>query len=105
LIKRAPHPPPAAAGTSTSIIEEIHAEAHDPNATLLFAVSDEDRESKVNGIPKGFLGGRQKALDEFAPNAPEEFKKFLNDKQAGNKQLYEFYAGSPDVSAMTVGLS
>lgn len=98
LLKRAPHPPPATAGTSTSIIEEIHAAAHDPNATLLSSVSDEDRESKINGIPKGFLGGRQKALDEFAPNAPEEFKEFLTKKQQGNKQFYEFYTGNPDVS-------
>ena len=97
LIKRAPHPPPTSAHTSTSIIEEVHAEAHDPNATLLSAISDSDREAKIKGLPKGFLEGRQKALDQYAPNAPAEFKDFLEAKQKGNKEFLEFYTGNPDV--------
>jgi hypothetical protein len=43
---------------------QIHAAAHDPNATLLIATDDEDRRAKANGLPKGFLEGRQKALDK-----------------------------------------
>jgi hypothetical protein len=31
---------------------------------LLSARDDEDRTAKINGIPKGFLEGRQKALDK-----------------------------------------
>lgn len=99
LIKRAPHPPPTSAHTSTSIIEEVHAEAHDPNATLLSAISDSDREAKIKGLPKGFLEGRQKALDQYAPNAPAEFKDFLEAKQKGNKEFLEFYTGNPDENA------
>jgi len=102
ILKRAPHPPPTEAHTSTSIIEEVHAEAHDPNATLLSAVSDDDRENKKNGLPKAFLEGRQKALDKFAPDAPEEFKDFLQKKQQGNKAFLEFYTGNPDVSCCSV---
>jgi len=45
-------------------MHQTHAEAHDPNATLLFARNDEDREAKIKGVPKGFLEGRQKALDK-----------------------------------------
>ena len=98
ILKRAPHPPTVSAHASTSIIEEVHAEAHDPNMTLLSAVSDEDREAKKNGMPKAFLEGRQKALDKYAPDAPEEFKEFLQNKQKGNKAFLEFYTGEPDVS-------
>jgi hypothetical protein len=81
---------------------------------MLFSVSDEDRQAKINGVPKAFLEGRQKALDEwvsarfcrdvssgvarYTPNAPSEFKKFLETKQKENKQLLEFYTGEPDVS-------
>jgi hypothetical protein len=43
---------------------QIHAAAHDPNATLLIATDDEDRKEKAKGLPKGFLEGRQKALDK-----------------------------------------
>jgi len=92
----APHPPSTSAHTSTSIIEEVHLDAHDPNAMLLSARDDEDRTAKINGIPKGFLEGRQKALDKYAPDAPEEFKEFLQKKQQGNKQFLEFYTGEPD---------
>jgi hypothetical protein len=42
----------------------VHNGAHDPNATLLLADSDADREDKIKGIPKGFLQGRQDALDK-----------------------------------------
>lgn len=66
ILRHAPHPPRVSAHTSTSIIEEVHAAAHDPNATLLIATDDADREEKANGIPKGFLAGRQKALDQYA---------------------------------------
>ena len=31
---------------------------------LLGAISDEDRKAKINGLPRGFLKGRQKALDK-----------------------------------------
>jgi hypothetical protein len=75
----------------------VHAEAHDPNATLLSAISDSDREAKSKGLPKAFLEGRQKSLDQFAPNAPPELKDFLQAKQKGNKEFLEFYAGNPDV--------
>jgi len=71
ILKRAPHPPRVSAHTSTSIVEEVHGANHDPNALLLSSVSDEDRQAKINGIPKGFLEGRQKALDEYTPNAPQ----------------------------------
>lgn len=37
-------------------------------------------------------------MDEYAPNAPKEFKDFLEKKQKGNKEFYDFYAGNPDVS-------
>jgi hypothetical protein len=47
-----------------AVILQIHAAAHDPNATLLIATDDEDRKEKANGLPKGFLEGRQKALDK-----------------------------------------
>jgi hypothetical protein len=63
----------------------------------LLSVSDEDRESKVNGIPKAFLQGRQDALDKYVKDAPEEFKQFLEDKQKGNRGMLEFYTGNPDV--------
>ncbi|KAK8864266.1 hypothetical protein IAR55_001512 [Kwoniella newhampshirensis] len=96
IIKLAPHPPRADAHTSTSIIEEIHAQAHDPNATLLFAINDEDREAKSNGLPKGFLAGRQKELDKLAQDPPNEFKDFLLKKQTDNKQLLEFFTTEPD---------
>lgn len=96
ILAKAPHPPRVSAHTSTSIIEEVHGEHHDPNATLLMAISDEDREAKINGIPKGFLSGRQKALDRITPSAPAEFKEFLEKKQKDNKQLLEFYTGNPD---------
>ncbi|GFZ44094.1 hypothetical protein JCM24511_01815 [Saitozyma sp. JCM 24511] len=96
IIKRAPHPPRVSAHTSTSIIEEIHAAAHDPNATLLIATDEEDRRAKANGLPKGFLEGRQKALDKYAAEAPEEFKAFLQRKQQENKQLLDFYVTEPD---------
>jgi len=99
LLKRAPHPPRVSAHTSTSIVEEVHGANHDPNATLLMSVSDEDREAKIKGIPKGFLQGRQDALDKYAPEAPAEFKKFLEEKQKGNRQLLEFYTGNPDDAA------
>lgn len=36
--------------------------------------------------------------DRYAPEAPEEFKKFLTDKEKENKQLLDFFAGEPDVS-------
>ena len=42
----------------------MHAEAHDPNATLLTPISEEDRDQKKAGLPQGFLAGRQKALDK-----------------------------------------
>lgn len=96
ILKIAPHPPPVSADTSTSIIEEIHAAAHDPNATLILPINDQDREAKINGIPKAFLEGRQKALDKYAPDAPEEFKAFLTKKQGENKQLLDFYSSTPD---------
>jgi len=96
ILKRAPHPPRVSAHTSTSIVEEVHGANHDPNALLLSSVSDEDRQAKINGIPKGFLEGRQKALDEYTPNAPAEFKRFLEEKQKGNRQFLEFYTGNPD---------
>lgn len=99
ILKRAPHPPRVSAHTSTSIIEEVHGANHDPNATLLMAISDEDREAKIKGIPRGFLAGRQKALDKFAPSAPEEFKSFLEKKQKDNQQLLDFYNGNPDDAA------
>lgn len=79
------------AHSSTSIIEEIHASAHDPNATLLTPTDPEDKEAKAAAIAKAFLGGRQKALDKFAPEAPEEFKAFLEKKREGNQQLVDFY--------------
>ncbi|WVR07180.1 hypothetical protein IAU60_004221 [Kwoniella sp. DSM 27419] len=96
LVKRAPHPPKTDAHTSTSIIEEIHAAAHDPNATLLFAINDDDRKEKANGLPKGFLEGRQKALDRLAQDPPAEFKDFLLKKKADNQQLLDFYISEPD---------
>lgn len=96
ILKLAPHPPRVHAHTSTSIIEEIHAAAHDPNATLLFSINDEDREAKAHGAPRGFFEGRQKALDKYAPDAPAEFKAFLTKKQRNNKQLLDFYTGNPD---------
>jgi len=98
ILRIAPHPPRISAHTSTSLVEEIHASAHDPNATLLFARDDADREAKINGLPKGFLEGRQKALDKYV-QSPGDFKKFLEQKQAGNKQLLAFFAESPDDSA------
>ncbi|KAK6910271.1 hypothetical protein L486_00066 [Kwoniella mangroviensis CBS 10435] len=98
IIKLAPHPPKVDAHTSTSIIEEIHASAHDPNATLLFAINDEDRKEKSNGLPKGFLQGRQKALDKLAENPPDEFKDFLLKKKKDNQQLLDFYITEPDES-------
>ncbi|KIR67179.1 hypothetical protein I312_102515 [Cryptococcus bacillisporus CA1280] len=79
-----------------SIIEEIHSAAIDPNTTLLIATDDEDRKTKINGIPKGFLAGRQKTLDKLVKNPPEEFKEFLIKKQADNKQLLEFFIAEPD---------
>ncbi|CAD6587739.1 MAG: hypothetical protein TREMPRED_004834 [Tremellales sp. Tagirdzhanova-0007] len=102
IVKLAPHPPRVHAHTSTSIIEEIHAAAHDPNATLLFSRDDQDRDSKINGMVKPFLEGRQKALDKYAPDAPSEFKSFLTSKQKDNKQLLEFYTGNPDASLSRV---
>lgn len=36
-------------------------------------------------------------LVRYAPDAPEEFKEFLQKKQQGNKQFLEFYTGEPDV--------
>ncbi|OCF40464.1 hypothetical protein I317_05702 [Kwoniella heveanensis CBS 569] len=96
IIRQAPHPPRAGAHVSTSIIDEIHAAAHDPNATLLFAIDDEDRKAKANGLPKGFLEGRQKALDKLAENPPAEFKDFLQKKKADNQQLLDFYITEPD---------
>jgi len=96
LLKLAPHPPTVHAHTSTSIIEEIHAAAHDPNATLLLARNDQDREEKAKGMVGAFLAGRQKALDKYASSAPAEFKEFLTKKQSENKQLLEFFKGNPD---------
>ena len=61
------------------------------------SVSDEDREAKINGIPKGFLQGRQDALDKYVQQ-PGEFKEFLEEKQKANKGMLEFYTGNPDVS-------
>lgn len=98
IVKRAPHPPKSAAHSSTSIIEEIHGANHDPNASLIFSRDEEDRQAKIKGIPLAFLSGRQKALDQIAPNAPAEFKSFLEKKQQENKQLLSFYDGNPDVS-------
>lgn len=43
---------------------KIHAAAHDPNATLILPIDDDDREAKIDGIVKPFLAGRQKALDK-----------------------------------------
>ncbi|ORY32567.1 hypothetical protein BCR39DRAFT_586902 [Naematelia encephala] len=99
LLRLAPHPPRVSAHTSTSLVEEVHGAAHDPNATLLFARDDADYEAKKNGLAKAFLAGRQKALDKYAPDAPEEFKTFLTKKQQGNKQLLEFFTGNPDEAA------
>ncbi|KAK4687342.1 hypothetical protein P7C73_g2777, partial [Tremellales sp. Uapishka_1] len=99
ILKLAPHPPRVSAHTSTSIIEEIHAAAHDSNATFLMSIDDEDRQSKIKGGQKDFLQGRQNALDKYAPDAPEEFKTFLAKKQAGNKSLLEFYTQEPDAAA------
>ena len=98
LLKNAPKPPSADVADAKSLIEAVHEESHDPNAMLLSAISDQDREAKINGIPLGFLSGRQKSLDKFAPTAPAEFKEFLEAKQKGNKAFLEFYTGEPDVS-------
>ncbi|OXM82025.1 hypothetical protein C364_00132 [Cryptococcus neoformans Bt63] len=96
IIKIAPQRPKGKVSPGASIIEEIHSAAIDPNATLLIATDDEDRKTKINGIPKGFLAGRQKTLDKLAANPPEEFKEFLTKKQADNKQLLEFFIAEPD---------
>jgi len=96
ILREAPHPPRVSAHTSTSIIDEIHGEAHDPNASLLISISDEDRQNKINGVPKAFLSGRQKALDKLVENPPAEFKDFLTKKQAFNKSLLDFLTGEPD---------
>nr|XP_019010793.1 uncharacterized protein I206_04096 [Kwoniella pini CBS 10737]OCF49574.1 hypothetical protein I206_04096 [Kwoniella pini CBS 10737] len=96
ILKISPHPPKVDAHTSTSIIEEIHASSHDPNSTLLFSLNDKDRESKINGLPKGFLQGRQNSLNKLAENPPEEFKEFLLKKKADNQQLLDFYITEPD---------
>jgi hypothetical protein len=45
--------------------DQIHAEAHDPNASMLVPVSEEDRQKKAQGIPAGFVNGRQKGLDKW----------------------------------------
>ena len=96
LLKLAPHPPQHSAHSSTSIIEEIHAEAHDPNASMLVPVSEEDRQKKAQGVPAGFVNGRQKGLDKYLASAPEEFKDFIQQKAEGNKQLVELFAGNLD---------
>lgn len=98
LIKRAPH----AKNTHTDheldkLIREVHSDHHDPNVLLLLAVDDEDREAKANGFPAVFLGGRQKALDHYAPQSGE-FQAFLQEKQKGNASLLSFYTGNPDES-------
>lgn len=48
-----------------SIVDwQIHGDAHDPNATLIMPVSEEDLEAKKNGLPGGFIKGRQQGLDK-----------------------------------------
>jgi hypothetical protein len=58
-------------------------------------VNDEDRAAKAQGLPAAFLGGRQKALDQYA-QAGGEFASFLQEKQKGNGALLSFYTGNPD---------
>lgn len=101
LLKRAPHPPSTSSHASTSIIDEVHNASHDPNATLLLAVSDDDREAKINGIPKAFLQGRQDALDKYV-QSPGDFKQFLEEKQKANRGMLEFYTGNPDVRSSVI---
>jgi hypothetical protein len=38
----------------------------------------------------------------YAPDAPEQFKVFLERKQKENKQLLDFYLNTPEVRASTV---
>lgn len=60
-------------------------------------MNDEDRAAKAKGLPAAFLGGRQKALDKYAPeNQGGEFGSFLQEKQKGNGALLAFYTGEPD---------
>ncbi|ODN82170.1 hypothetical protein, variant 1 [Cryptococcus amylolentus CBS 6039] len=94
--KLAPNKPKGKVSGGVSLIEEIHGAAIDPNATLLLATDDKDREVKANGLPKAFLAGRQKALNQFSQSPPAEFKDFLNKKREDNLQLLDFYSGAPD---------
>lgn len=79
---------------------------------MLVPVSEEDRQKKAQGVPAGFVNGRQKGLDKwvdifllwsqsdsrYLASAPEEFKDFIQQKAEGNKQLVELFAGNLDVS-------
>ncbi|TYJ55926.1 hypothetical protein B9479_003310 [Cryptococcus floricola] len=94
--KLAPNKPKGKVSGGAGLIEEIHGAAIDPNATLLLATDDKDREVKSNGLPKAFLAGRQKALNQFSQSPPAEFKDFLNKKREDNLQLLDFYTGAPD---------
>ncbi|ODN82171.1 hypothetical protein, variant 2 [Cryptococcus amylolentus CBS 6039] len=111
--KLAPNKPKGKVSGGVSLIEEVSVPAHghiveltlwsqihgaaiDPNATLLLATDDKDREVKANGLPKAFLAGRQKALNQFSQSPPAEFKDFLNKKREDNLQLLDFYSGAPD---------
>ncbi|WVQ82235.1 hypothetical protein IAT38_004363 [Cryptococcus sp. DSM 104549] len=96
ITKIAADRPRGKTSNGASIIEEIHSAAIDPNATLLFAVSDEDRKAKVAGLPKAFLQGRQKTLVKLAENPPAEFKDFILKKKEDNTQLLEFFIAEPD---------
>lgn len=79
---------------------------------MLIPISEEDRQKKAEGVPAGFVNGRQKGLDKYVhfhrraintdyrylASAPEEFKDFIQQKAEGNKQLVELFAGNLDVS-------
>ncbi|CAK9783587.1 hypothetical protein CC85DRAFT_287773 [Cutaneotrichosporon oleaginosum] len=98
ILKLAPNAPKTNTHTDhelDKLIREVHSEEHDPNVLLLLAVNDEDRAAKAQGLPAAFLGGRQKALDQYAP-AGGEFASFLQEKQKGNGALLSFYTGNPD---------
>ncbi|KAL1413633.1 hypothetical protein Q8F55_001411 [Vanrija albida] len=104
ILKRAPKPPKHDAHHThelDKIIKEIHNPAHDPNDLFFLPVDDADREAKAKGIVGGFLANRQKALEAFAPDAPAEFKAFLEGKQRANGHLLEFFTGNPDQEART----
>ncbi|GAA5849826.1 hypothetical protein JCM8547_000578 [Rhodosporidiobolus lusitaniae] len=92
----------ARAASQKEIIELVHKDEYDPNVLLLSFRTEEERKKGAEGLPGGFLKGRQEALERYAKEVEVEGDEKLNvfyaKKIKENGDLRAIFEGKADGS-------